>query len=126
MADWDTVLSIATALPGTEVGTTYGQPAVKVGGKLLVWLSPNRDAAGALAVRVDPDEKELILASDVDAYFTVPHYDGHPIVLVRLSRIDRGELESRIEDAWLQRAPKRLVDAYLAERQRRSRPRRTS
>ncbi len=116
MADWDTVLSIATALPGAEVSTTYGQPSVKVGGKLFVWLSPSRDAAGALAVRVDPDEKELILTSDADAYFTVPHYDGHPIVLVRLNRIDRRELESRIEDAWLQRAPKRLVDAYLAGR----------
>ncbi len=116
MPDWDTVLSIAAALPGAEVGTTYGQPAVKVGGRLLVWLSPNRDAAGALAIRVEPDEKELILASDADAYFTVPHYDGHPVVLVRLDRIARGELESRIEDSWLQLAPKRLVDAYVAER----------
>ena len=116
MADWDTVVSIATALPGAEVGTTYGQPAIEVGGKLFAWLSPSRDAEGALAVRVDLDEKELILASDEDAYFTVPHYDGSPIVLVRLDRIDPAELAERIEDSWLQRAPKRLVDAYLSER----------
>ncbi len=61
------------------------------------------------------DEAELLLGSD-DAYFRTPHYDGHPILLVRLDRVGRRQLEERIEDSWLLRAPKRLVDAYLAER----------
>ena len=115
MPDWDTVREIAGALPGAEESTTYGKPAFKVGGKLFVWISPDRHADDALAVRVEPGEKELLIASD-DAYFQTPHYDGHPIVLIDLDRISRAELEERIEDAWLLRAPRRLADAYVAER----------
>jgi hypothetical protein len=113
MADWSAVREIAGALPGADESTTYGKPAFKVGGKLFVWISPDRNADDALAVRVDPDEKELLLGSD-DAYFQTSHYDGHPIVLIRLERISRAQLEERIEDAWLLRAPRRLADAYVA------------
>jgi hypothetical protein len=84
--------------------------AFKVGGKLFVWPSPNRDAPGALALPVDPEEKELILESSPHVYFTVLHYDGYPAVLVRLDRIDREALRERIEDAWLLRAPRKLAD----------------
>ena len=115
MVDWDTVREIAGALPGAEESTTYGKPAFKVGGRLFAWISPDRHADDALAVRVDPGEKALILGSD-DAYFQTPHYDGHPIVLIRSERISRAQLEERIEDAWLLRAPKRLADGYVAER----------
>jgi len=65
-------------------------------------------------VRVDREEKELILASTSDAYFSSPHYDGYPAVQIRLERIDRDELAERIEEAWLIQAPKRLAAAYLA------------
>ena len=115
MPDWEAVRRIAGAFPGAEESTTYGKPAFKVGGRLFVWISPDRHADDALAVRVDPDEKELILGSD-DAFFQTPHYDGHPIILIRLERATRAQLEERIEDAWLLRAPKRLADAYVAER----------
>ena len=114
MADWETVREIAGSFPGAEESTTYGQPAFKVGGKLFAWLSPDRKAEGALAVRVDPDEKELLLAAS-EAYFQTPHYDGHPIVLIDLNRVTRDDLSERIEDSWLLRAPKRLVDASIAE-----------
>jgi len=114
MADWATVRDIAGAFPGAEESTTYGQPAFKVGGKLFAWLSPDRAAAGALAVRVDPDEKELLLGAD-DAYFHTPHYDGYPVLLIRLEDVSRRALEERIEDSWLLRAPKRLVDAFVAD-----------
>ncbi len=115
MADWDTVREIAGSFPGAEEATTYGQPAFKVGGKLFVWMSPDLAAAGALAVRVDPDEKPLLIESSPERYFETPHYDGHPIVLVHLGDIGRDELRDRIEDSWLLRAPKRLVDAFVDE-----------
>jgi hypothetical protein len=115
MADWETVREIAGSFPEAEESTTYGQPAFKVGGKLFAWLSPDRAADGALAVRVDPDEKDLLLASS-ESSFQTPHYDGHPIVLIDLRRTTKSELAERIEDSWLLRAPKRLVDAYVSER----------
>lgn len=110
MADWRTVRELAAALPGAEESTTYGQPAFKVGGRLFAWLSPDRAAAGALAVRVDPEEKPLLIGSSPDMYFETPHYEGHPILLVRLECISWDELRERIEDSWLLRAPRRLVD----------------
>jgi hypothetical protein len=113
VADWETVRAIAGSLPGAEESTTYGQPAFKVGGKLFAWMSPSREAEGALALRVDPGEKPLLVESAPDVYFSTPHYERHPIVLVHLDRIGRDELQERIEESWLLRAPKRLVDAFV-------------
>ena len=112
-ADWETVREIARALPGSEESTTYGQPAFKVDGKLFAWLSPDRHADGALALRIDLEEKPLAIAASPDVFFQTAHYEGQPILLVRLGRIERTELEERIEESWLLRAPKRLVAAYL-------------
>jgi hypothetical protein len=109
------VREIAGALPGAEESTTYGQAAFKVGGKLFAWISPDRHADGALAVRVDPEEKEFAIEASPDVFFQTPHYEGHPILLVRLERVDQ-QLDERIEESWLLRAPKRVADAYLAER----------
>ena len=114
MADWGTVRAIASALPGAEESTTYGKPAFKVKGKLFAWVSPDDEAGGALAVRVDPDELALFVERTPDRYFQTPHYHGHPILLLRMDAISSQELEERIEDSWLLRAPKRLVDAYVA------------
>ena len=116
MADWETVRTIALRLPGAEESTTYGQPAFKVGGKLFAWISPDRRADGALALQIDLDEKPLAITAEPDVFFETAHYNGHPILLVRLERADPAMLEDRIEESWLLRAPKRLVDAYLAER----------
>jgi len=113
VADWDTVRELAGAFPGVEESTTYGKPALKVQGKLFAWVSPD-DAEGALALRVDPGELPLLLDTAPDRYFQTPHYHGHPIVLVRMDRIEPSELGERIEDSWLLRAPKRLVDAFVA------------
>jgi hypothetical protein len=109
------VREIAGGFPGAEESTTYGRPAFKVGGKLFVWMSPDPAAAGALAVRVDPDEKPLLIETFADVYFQTPHYHGEPIVLIRLESIQPDELRDRIEDSWLLRAPKRLVEGFVGE-----------
>ncbi len=57
--------------------------------------------------------KEALLADDPDVYFTTPHFDGYPAVLVRLERIRVDELEELLAEAWLARAPKRLAQAFL-------------
>lgn len=116
LSDWETVREIAGALPSAEESTTYGQPAFKVGGRLFAWISPDRHAEGALALRVDLEEKPLAIAADPDVFFETAHYEGHPILLIRLERADRAVLEERIEESWLLRAPKRIADAYLADR----------
>jgi hypothetical protein len=116
VADWENVREIATALPEVEEYVSHGQPSFRVRGKLFAWMSPKREAEGAFVVRVDRDEKRLILESDPEVYFETPHYRGYPAVLIHLDRIDRDELAERIEDAWLIQAPKRLAGEYLATR----------
>ena len=111
MADWETVREIALSLP-EAVDASGERPAFRVRGKLFAWKSRDRDG-GELAVRVDPDEKPLILESNPEVYFETPHYRGYPAVLIRLEHIDHEELVERIEDAWLTRVPKRVAADFL-------------
>jgi hypothetical protein len=98
VATWETVRELALELPQTEESTSYRMPACKVAGKTFVNMSPHEE--GALVVRVDPDERELLLASRPDLYFVTPHYEDHPLLLVRLEAIDQGELRERLLDAF--------------------------
>jgi hypothetical protein len=56
--------------------------------------------------------KEALLSDDAGIYFTTPHFDGYAMVLVRLDLIEAVELEELIVEAWLDRAPRRLADAW--------------
>jgi hypothetical protein len=114
MADWQTVREIALSLPEV-VEDASGRRAFRVRGKLFAWEARERDGGG-LGIRVEREEKSLILESSPDVYFSSPHYEGWPGVQVRLERIEREELRERLEDAWLIQAPKRLAAAYLAAR----------
>lgn len=112
MAGWETVREIALSFPDVEEDAS-GRTAFRVRGKLFAWTARERDGGG-LAVRVDREEKPLILDSNPDVYFSSPHYTGYPGVQIRLELIDREELQGRLEDAWLIQAPKRLAADYLA------------
>ncbi|GII58649.1 hypothetical protein Pth03_70380 [Planotetraspora thailandica] len=126
MAVWDDVRRIALALPETTEQSSRGVLQWRVKDKLFAWERPLRrgdlEALGEaapdgpiLAVRVqDLGVKEALLASGGDAYFTTPHFDGYPAVLMRLDLMSVPELEELITESWLDRAPKRLAAAYLS------------
>jgi hypothetical protein len=127
MADLD---EVALALPQTtkEVSAD-GRPAYLVHGKLFCChRGRRRDAVDAetgerlddvLMFRVpDLDVKDLLLADARGVFFTTPHFDGYPAVLLRipeLQRVDRDELHDLVAEAWLTRAQKRVAKAWLAE-----------
>jgi hypothetical protein len=125
MATWDDVRRIALALPEAEERTSRDLRQWRVKDKLFVWERPLRradlEALGAeapdgpiLGVRVEHlGAKEALLGSDPGVFFTTPHFEGYPAVLVRLGEIGPDDLEDVIVDAWLNRAPKRLAQAYL-------------
>jgi len=125
MADLD---RLALAMPETtkEVSDD-GRPSYLAHGKTFcVHRGPRRDAVDAdtgermtdvLMFRVDAEAKELILADPRGLYFTTPHFDGYPAVLVRIPRLaelDRDELRDLVVEAWLTRAQKRVARAWLA------------
>jgi hypothetical protein len=127
VASWDDVRRLALALPETTEETKWGNTTWCVRGKGFVWERPLRrsDLAALeelgrpapdgpiLGVRVpDLGAKEALIADDPAVYFTVPHFDGYPSVLVRLDRIPLDELEELVTEAWLARAPKREAERF--------------
>jgi len=127
MATWDDVRAIVADLPEVDTKVSWGHLMWRVKGKGFVWERPLRqkdladlgDGAPTgeiLGVRV-PDEgvKQAFIADDPSIYFTIPHFDGYPAVLVRLGEIGVDELTEVVIEAWLDRAPTKLAAAYLAE-----------
>ena len=119
---------IALGLPGTSEKVSWGCLHWRVRDKGFAWERPlratDRAALGTdaptgeiLGVRVaDLGEKESVVAAEPEVFFTIPHFDGWPAVLVRLGSIELDELAEVITDAWLDRAPKALREAFLAGR----------
>lgn len=116
MADREDVRRLATALPEAieEAGFSFA-----VGGKAFAWVwrervEPKRAKVPnpeVIAVRVANElEKQALLALDTEVFFTEPHYNGYPAVLVRIPAIEVDLLEKVLTDAWRTRAPKRLFD----------------
>ncbi len=125
MGSWDDVRRIALALPDTSEQSSRGLASWRVREKGFVWERPLRSAdlraLGAaaptgpiLGARVEHlGAKEALLADESSVYFTTPHFDGYPAVLVALDKIDVRELDELIVEAWLARAPKRLAREYI-------------
>src|SRR3954470_3637907 len=128
MATWDDVESIALGLPDTSQELAWGTRHWKVHGKGFVWERPLRksdvkalgDAAPdgpILGARVEHlVAKEALLADPSGVFFTTPHFDGYPAVLVLLDEISKEDLEEVVVEAWLVQAPKRLAQKYMDER----------
>jgi len=127
MTDLD---ELALALPGTTKEVSEdGRPTYLAEGKMYAFhRSQRKDAVDAetgerladvLMFRTpDLEVKELLLADDRDIYFTTPHFNGYPAVLVRirdLERLDREELGDLLVDAWLTRVKRSVAKAWLAE-----------
>jgi hypothetical protein len=125
VATWDDVSRIVGELPLTSEQSPHDW---RVGKKLLAWERPlrasDREALSAngiqppegdiLGVWVSDEGVKFALVADEPAiYFTTPHFDGYPAVLVKLAEIDVRGLEELITEAWLTRAPKKLVQEFL-------------
>jgi len=126
MASWDDVRRLALELPETAETVKWGTAAWVVKDKMFVWERPLRKSDLAALGDAAPDgpilgarvehlvAKEALLADPSGVFFTIPHFDDYPAVLVRLDDITAKDLEEVVVEAWLARAPKRLVADYLA------------
>jgi hypothetical protein len=127
MADLD---ELALALPqATKEVSDDGRPSYLVHGKMFCFHRSRRPDAldpetgerldDVLMFRVpDVGVKELMVADARGLFFTTPHFNGYPAVLLRigdLARLDRDELQDLVAEAWLTRAQKRVAKAWLAE-----------
>jgi hypothetical protein len=90
---FDAVRRIGRSMPDVEEGTTYGSPALKVGGKMFACLASHKSAEpGSLALRIGFDERQQLMAADPDTYYLTDHYLDYPVVLVRLNRVHHDAL----------------------------------
>ena len=112
----DDVRRIALSLPHTSQDGS--KISYAVGGKAFTWTWKKRihekrarvEQLDVFAVRVSgEEEKAVLIAADPEKFFTEPHYNGYPAVLVRLEAIDEDELTELLTDAWRLSAPRRLL-----------------
>lgn len=123
-ATWDDVSAIARELPSAEPGVRFDDATWRVGKNVFVWVRPLRkrdheelgDAAppGEIigASTLDVGEKLALIDENPRAFFTTSHFDDFPAVLIALDHVDSERLREVITDAWLARAPKRLVAEF--------------
>jgi hypothetical protein len=112
MPSEDDARRIALSLPETTEKPSYGTPGFRVKDRLFARV---HDLPDTLVVWVsDMVEKEALLASSPDRFFQTPHYEGYPMLLVRLADIDLDELREVITDSWRARAPRKVL-ALLAD-----------
>jgi hypothetical protein len=105
------VESIGRTLPDVEVTTAWGQPALKVRGKMFVCMAAHKSAEpDTLAVMMDFADRDALIEDDPGTYYLKEHYLNYPCVLVRLSRIRGDSLRDLVTGAH------RFVSARLRAR----------
>lgn len=113
MIDLEDIRRIALSLPGAyEQPSFEGRPSWRTKPRMFAWL---RDDPEALVLWVpSAEDKDALIAAQPQTYFTTPHYDGHPVVLMRLGAVDIDEATEMVTDSWGLRAPTSLVKAWRA------------
>jgi hypothetical protein len=128
MATIDEVARIAAELPEVTEGERRGNLTWFVNGKAFAWDRPFSKAdikrfgtttppEGPIVAVVVADlaEKEAVLATAGQAFFTIPHFDGYSAVLIQLEAVSKKALREAVIDAWLACAPPHLADRYLQQ-----------
>ena len=136
MVTLEDVARMVSELPEVTEGERFGNRTWSVGKKGFAWERPFSKAdikrfgdetppdGPILAVQVDDlGEKEAVLAENTKAFFTTPHFDGYPTVLIQLKKATKRAVREAVTDGWLACAPPRLVEEFLEQGPSRGRSR---
>jgi len=106
---FDDLVCIASDLPGIEVGTSYGTPALRVGKKLICRMK--EDGETMVLKPLEDIELHFLMDTQPDVFYQTPHYQGWPTILIHLSRIDEAQVRELIVQCWERLATKKLLAA---------------
>jgi hypothetical protein len=106
LTSFDDLRKIAHALPGVVDATSYGTPALKVGGKLFARLHQSMDC---VVLRTELLDREILMQSAPEAFYITDHYRDYPWILLRLGVVEKRVLPELIERAWRLVASKTLI-----------------
>jgi hypothetical protein len=122
---FEDVAEIVSRLPDVTEGERHGHRTWSVAGKGFAWERPFSKAdikrfgdakppgGPILAVRVtDLEEKDVVLTAHRSAFFTIPHFDGYPAVLIQLDKVAERELEEALMDGWFAIAPPEVARRF--------------
>lgn len=112
MASEADVRELALSLPATTEKPSYGTPGFRVRDRLFARI---REEGVLVLWRESEEEKEALIEAEPAKFFTTPHYDGYPNILIRLGAVDREELAELVEESWRLRAPESLVEQFDRE-----------
>ena len=104
---FDEAVAYALTLPGTELSTSYGKPAVKVASNGRAFLFPSHETDTSFGVAIDLDTIEILKATDPNTFWQTPHYEGWPGVLIRYDSKDPDRVREIIERSrdWIAAKP---------------------
>lgn len=108
MNDWDSAVAFALSLPDTELGTSYGKPAVKVSSNGRAFLYTGHEAGNSFGIAIDLDTVEMLKETDPNTFWQTPHYEGWPAVLIRYDSFDPDRVQAMIKRShdWTAAKPK--------------------
>lgn len=104
---WKQIVKLGRELPEVAEGTWFRTPALEVRGKSFVRLE--EDGANVVFMLESVEEQEALCEAMSDVYWITDHYRGYPAVMARLAALTEAECRARLERAWRQRAPRRLI-----------------
>lgn len=99
-ANFEAVREVGREFPDLCEGTMYGSPALKLGKRLVACVAIHRSAEpGSLVVRTEFEQRSALLGDDPETYYITDHYANHPVVLVRLARLQHDQVRGLLAAA---------------------------
>ncbi len=106
---YEAVRDSALKLPSVTEGSSYGTPCLRVGKTLI---ARSREDGMTLVLKVDLLERDILIETQPDIFFTTDHYRGYPWVLAKLPKASLPQIEIILRQAWFAAAPKRLTKNF--------------
>jgi len=108
ISSFEDAVAFALTLPDTELGTSYGKPAVKLASNGRAFLYTGHEDQTSFGIAIDLDTIEMLKETDPDSFWQTPHYEGWPAVLIRFGSADPERVCALIERSrdWTAAKPK--------------------